>query len=213
MWVMSLTVHCPWLWHLILEPVQPPPRSLLSWPCHLYHPQYTSHPCNYFIGFFSVLLCLLVPWLLCLSPFAVQDYSRRHTGKSRQQFFQWPQPRSASPPPSLCLLSHSVLPISHSWGKTNVFSSLCCLSCTPAPPNATILLSPFPNFHNFHSEIRLTTVQLYDLTSLVSPPRPPLAICCRSLPIAQAGFRPRPPTEHLAIVTTEQAEVLWRGIT
>ena len=160
-----------------------------------------------------MLLCLLVPRLLCLSPFAIQDYSRRHTGKSRQQFFQWPQPRSTSPPPSLCLLSLSVLPFSHSRGKTNVFSSPCCLSCAPAPPSATILLSPFPNFHNCRSEIRLTNLQLYDLTSLVSPACPPLAICCRSSPFAQAGFRPRPPTEHLAIVTSEQTEVLWRGIT
>lgn len=72
MWVMSFKDYCPWLWHVILEPVQP-----LVFPrlCHLYRPLYTSHPCNYFTWSPSPPPPLWHPGLLL-----------QHTGQSCQQF-------------------------------------------------------------------------------------------------------------------------------
>lgn len=174
MWVMSLTVHCPWLWHLIPEPPLP---SLLSWPCHLYRPQYTSHPCNYFTGFFFFLCCSAC-WFpgSSASPLLPSKITPKGVRAGHvSSFLQWPQPRSASPLPSPLSFVSQRPPHFTVWARqtsflqVKVFSSPSRLSCTPASPNATILLSPFPNFHNCRCEIRLTTLQLYDLTPPPSP--------------------------------------------
>lgn len=115
MWVMSLIVHCPQLWHLIQKPVQP---QLLSRPCHLYRPQYTSHPCNYFTGFFCAAPHAGPP--APLPPLCHAGLLPKAHRAVTSAVFQWPQPRGTCPPSSLCLLSHSILPF-HSLGGNILF--------------------------------------------------------------------------------------------
>lgn len=134
MWVIRGTMYCPYLWQLIQNWAQ---SLVFSWLCHLHQPQYTSHPCNYFIGF-SVALQLLVPNIPGF-PFAIKVYSQRHTIQSCQQF-----PLTTAL--SLNITSqHPAFPYSHT--ETIMFGSdLLCHCSTTTLQGANITKITWPHF-------------------------------------------------------------------